>query len=290
MKIAVVPSSNKEIDKYTSPLVSTIIFGLKDFSVNYPELSLEEIKNFSLKNKDIDIFVSINKTIFNEDLESVERYLIELDNLSIKGVLFYDLGILNIYKRHKFKYSLVWHQTHMVTNYNTCNYYYNEGVQYGVIAGEITKDEIIEIKNKTKMKLFVTLIARPIMAHSRRKLLSNYYKSIDKNYDGKIKTIKEGLHDYLIKEDENGTCILEDKIVNGLTYINKFNDNKIEYGIINGMELGDELLLELIPLVNEVLNNNDKKSLERINGLIGNNTLFFDKKTVFKVKKDEKKN
>ena len=56
------------------------------------------------------------------------------------------------------------------------------------------------------------------------------------------------------------------------------------------MELGDELLLELIPLVNEVLNNNDKKSLERINGLIGNNTLFFDKKTVFKVKKDEKKN
>ena len=39
MKIAVVPSSNKEIDKYTSPLVSTIIFGLKDFSVNYYTLN-----------------------------------------------------------------------------------------------------------------------------------------------------------------------------------------------------------------------------------------------------------
>lgn len=290
MKIAVVPSSNKEIEKYSNPLISTIIFGLKDFSINYPELSIEQIKDFCTKNKDIEVFISINKTIFNEDLEEVEECLIELNNLSIKGVFFYDLGILNIYKRHKFNYSLVWHQTHMVTNYNTCNYYYNEGVKYGVLAGEITKNEMIEIKKRTKMKLFVTLIAHPIMAHSRRKLLTNYYKSINKKYDSTIKTISENGRDYLIKENENGTCILEDEIVNGLSYINELDYNKIEYGIINGMELTDSLVLELIPLINKVLNNKDEISLRKINELIGNNTLFFDKKTVFKVKKDEKKN
>ena len=32
----------------------------------------------------------------------------------------------------------------MVTNYNTCNYYYDKGCEYGVVSSEITLDEINE--------------------------------------------------------------------------------------------------------------------------------------------------
>ena len=37
----------------------------------------------------------------------------------------------NIVKENNIKIDLVWHQTHMVTNYNTCNFYYDNGVNYG---------------------------------------------------------------------------------------------------------------------------------------------------------------
>ena len=54
--------------------------------------------------------------------------------------------------------------------------------------------------------------------------------------------------------------------------------------------MDEELLIKLIPLVNDVIQNNSDSSKEKIKELIGNNTGFFNKKTIFKVKKDEKKN
>ena len=183
MKITVIPNKINNLDKYISSGVEAFIFGLKDYSINYLGLTIEEIKYIVDKYKDVDIFISINKTIFNGELEDLEKKMIELNSISIKGVLFYDLGVLSLYNKHKFNYSLGWHQTHMVTNYNTCNYYYDKGVEYGVLSSEITKDEMIEIKNNTKMKLFTFIIGYPIMAHSKRRLLTNYYSSQNREYD-----------------------------------------------------------------------------------------------------------
>ena len=281
MKIAVVPSSNKEIDKYTSPLVSTIIFGLKDFSVNYPELSLEEIKNFSLKNKDIDIFVSINKTIFNEDLESVERYLIELDNLSIKGVLFYDLGILNIYKRHKFKYSLVWHQTHMVTNYNTCNFWYNQGVNYAFLSSEITKFEIENIIKNTKMKLIITLFGHIPMFTSKRHLVNNYLETFNLKTNGKY--IYKEEKTYPIVDNQLGTVVYSCDILNGLEETLELKNN---YIFLNNFNIDEEKFLKVVKLYNQLNPNNLTKTKQEIEEMFKNTSkCFLYTETIYKVKK-----
>lgn len=289
MKITVVPSKLDNLDKYIDSGAESFIFGLKDYSINYLGLSLNEIKDITFKYKDIDIFVSINKTIFNNELEELEKYLIELDNTNIKGVLFYDLSILSLYKKHKFSYSLVWHQTHMVTNYNTCNYYYDRGVDYGILASEITKDEMIEINNNTSMKLFTFILGHPIMAHSKRKLLTNYYNSQNREYDNSLKVIGEHDNNYLINESKDGTCIYEGEIINGTSYIKELMNSGIEYGIIHGFNIDDNLLIKLISLTKEVMNDSNN-AINEIKYLIGNNTGFFEKKTIFKVKKDEKKN
>lgn len=290
MKITVVPNSNNNLDRYTKVGAQAFIFGLEDFCINYPSLSINEIKALVDTFKDVDIFISINKTIFNSELKLLEQRLIELNEINIKGILFYDLSVLSIYHKYKFHYSIGWHQTHMVTNYNTCNYYYDKGVEYGILSSEITKDEMIDIRHNTSMKLFVFLIGRPIMAHSKRKLLTNYYESLNKEYDFKLKAIEEHDKSYLVKETVDGTCIFESDIVNGIDYLLDLNKAGIEYGIIHGFNIDDLLLEKLISLTKNVLDNNSKSSTEEIKRLIGNNTGFFDKKTVFKVKKDEKKN
>jgi len=289
MKIVVVPSNIKNLDKYISSGVEGFIFGLKDYSINYFGITIEEIKEIVEKYKDLDIFISINKTIFNKELKDLEEKLIELDSISIRGVLFYDLGVLSLYKKHNFSYSLGWHQTHMVTNYNTCNFYYDKGVEYGVLASEITKDEMIEIRNNTNMKLFSFIIGHPIMAHSKRRLLTNYYRSQSEEYDGNFKSIYENNKEYLISDNKNGTCIYEGDIISGIDYLNELKGT-IEYGIIHGFNIDDKLLVKLISLTKDVITNNSSTAIEEIKLLIGNNTGFFNKKTIFKVKKDEKKN
>ena len=286
MELTVVPNNINNLDKYITAGSKAFIFGLKGYSINYLELTIDEIKQITNEYKDIEIFISINKTIFNSELEDLENKLIELDSIGIKGILFYDLGVLSLYKKHKFKYSLVWHQTHMVTNYNTVNYYYDKGVEYAYLASEITKDEMLEIKRKTSSKLFCFLIGHPVMAHSKRKLLTNYYESLNKEYDQELKLIEEHDKSYIVFESVDGACIFDGEIVNGIDYLKELSS--IDYGVIHGFNIDDELLERIIYLVNDVLINNSNASREELKQLIGNNTGFFNKKTIFKVKKDEK--
>ena len=154
MKFAIVTDSTSNMLEYEKIGADAFIFALKDYSSGYAnELTIDEIKEIKEKTK-CNIFVAINKNIFNDELPLLEKYMIELDKMKINGILFYDLAILSIRNRLGLKVPLVWNQTHMVTNYNTCNYFYNKGCEYGVFASEITLDEINEIKSKTKMKFF----------------------------------------------------------------------------------------------------------------------------------------
>ena len=105
-----------------------------------------------------------------------------------------------------------------------------------------------------------------------------------------LKTICEHDKEYLITDNSDGTCIYEGDIINGIDYLNELNDSGIEYGIIHGFNIDDNLLERIISCTKEVRDNNSKAIIDEIKTLIGNNTGFFDKKTIFKVKKDEKKN
>ena len=112
-----------------------------------------------------------NKLVY---LIVIENVLKELSVISIKGILFYDISILYLKQKLNIPIDLVWNQTHMVTNYNTCNYYYDKGVKFAYISGEITLEEIIEIQEKSKSSLMVEIVSHQIMSHSKRKLITNY--------------------------------------------------------------------------------------------------------------------
>ena len=107
-------------------------------------------------------------------------------------------------------------------------------------------------------------------------------------YNGDIKIIEEHNNSYMIKETEDGTCIFENNILNGACYILELDSSKIEYGIINGFNMDESLLLKVVTLTQKIIDEKDSKTIEELKQLIGNNTGFFNKKTIFKVKKDEK--
>lgn len=288
MKLVIVPKNLDDINKFSNNGIDTFIVGLKDYSINYPSFDIDTIKDLSTKYK---LFVSINKNLFNSELNTLKNLLVELSNLNILGVMFYDIGLLNIVKENNIKIDLVWHQTNMVTNYNTCNFYYDNGCKYGYLANEITLDEMLEIKEKTKMDLFVLVCGYPIMSHSRRSLLTNYFKSLNKEKENKTYTITNSDIKCLIKENKDGTSILLGSPVNGSKPLFELVKNNFNYGVIDTQELDTDICLKVVDKFNYIINNIDsindsekEEIINYINSLIGDNTNFFYKRTIYKVK------
>ena len=81
----------KDLEEYIKLGVNTFLLPLKDFSVEYSKYySLDEIKKVREKYPKIELFISINKNIMNEEIDYLKDILIKLDNLNIKGIFFYD--------------------------------------------------------------------------------------------------------------------------------------------------------------------------------------------------------
>ncbi len=279
--------TSKELDRFLE-FTNSFIIGLENYSVNYYEISLDEIKELLEKYPNIDLFVSLNKNIFNKDIKDLENKLISLSKLKIKGVLFYDLAILEIVKRLNLNLDLVIHQTHMITNYNICNYYHDLGVKYGYLSTEITEEEISEISSKTKLELMAYFIGHPIISHSKRKLVSNYYTYAKKENKLDYNVIKEHGKDskkYYIKEDKKGTNILTYDILNGTKAFTILKE-KLKYAILDTNLIDEDLFIKILSLykrnLDKKLSNEDL--IQEVQDLIGENDGFFYLKTIYKVK------
>lgn len=283
MKLVVVPNNINDIDKYTKIGATAFIFGLKGYSSGYSlELSLEEIK--ILRNStDKEIFIAINKNIFNSELLELENALKELDKINISGVLFYDLSILNIKRRLNLNLDLVWNQTHMVTNYNTCNYYYDKGVKYGILSSEITLEEMKEITKKTKMKLFANIFGYQSMSYTRRNLINNYFVSNKKEKTKDKYIITNNGEDYIIKEEKKGNNILFGKVLNGSVIIPELD---IDYIILNADGIDSSLFDKVLNLYKQLVDTKDNNLIKEIDRLVGEYRGFLFQKTIYKVKKN----
>ena len=145
MKLIVIPKDLDHLDKYSKD-VDGFILGVKDLCINFDsEYSISEISNIIDKYPDKEIFVSINKNIFNEELSLLENTLKELDKLKISGVLFYDLSVVYLKNKNNLNIELVWNQNHMVTNYKTCNYYKSLNVNTAYSPVELSSSILLSI-------------------------------------------------------------------------------------------------------------------------------------------------
>ena len=277
----VIKPSTYNIEDYIN--AEAFIFALKDFSsFNDKEFDINFIKEVR-KNPNIKIYVLIDKNIFNDEIEQLQEQLILLDKINIDGVIFYDLAVLKIVRSLKLNIPLIINQNFMINNYETCNYYYNLGVKGVILPAEITKEEILEIKNNTKMELFINIFGYQMIAFSKRKLITNYFKYIkEENKKDKNYMKKEGKA-YHIIENKTGSFILSPHILNGIKYLDSFKDFNI---ILNEIDLDHKKFIKVINIFRSVL---DKKmdvndALKKLEKLYKTDLGFFDTKTIYKVK------
>lgn len=266
-----------------------LILALKDFSVQSTvTYTKEEIKDIVESYPDKEIFISINKNIFNKEIEPLKEVLLYLDKLNIKGIFFYDLAILELKKELNLKTDLVWNQTYMVNNYKTCNYYYSKGVKYALLSKEITLEEILEIVNKSQINTMVEVLSLPSVAFSKRKLITNYYKDLNKESKEELTiTEKTTNQEYKVTEDETGTNFFLNTITNGTSIIKDLFISNVPYIIMRETGIERNLFTELVEDTKEYIKGNCQNNDYIIKyQKLGDNTNFFFKKTIYRVKKN----
>lgn len=252
------------------------ILGIDKYSFLFGKtFSIDEIKKIKDDLKGKEIFVSFNRVIFNSELEDYKKKLKKVDSLGIAGIIVGDIAALT----YDIKTNIILDQTHLNNSFYAINHYYNNGVYGTVLTNDITLSEINDIKKNTKSVLFKQVFGYPHLSTSKRRLISNYKEYFNINDTSFIYEISEKNSNniYKIIEDNFGTHILGDKVLNLLSF-----DIDVDYKIVDGFMLGD------VKKVLEIFMNNKKDKNDWINDTYNANYGFINKETIYRVKKDER--
>lgn len=297
MNNIIIPFPNLENFKFFMENdIDGFIMGIDGFSENFNYLVREkELKRICevLKENNKKLYITLNKTYFNDKIESLRSLLHKISKLHVNAVVFSDMAVLNIVKEDNLDINLIWHSK-LVANSKTIKFLEKRGIKGFICSDEITIGEYIDVVKNTNSKCFVKLFGYQKMATSSRKLVSNYFKyaKIDRNPKRKYYfKDKNSDDDYIIVESDN-TNFFSGKMLNGLLeYKRLINEN------INATIILDDYLVPESAFYNVIeafvaLKNcpNDEEFAEKLKMVVDsncyNNTYngFLNKKTIFKVK------
>lgn len=289
MKLMIMPNSinmlKKNLGKYTS-----IIIGIENLSINMPKYfsyqEFIEIYNFCKENN-IEIFVALNKNMHNKDLEHLKEIMFKLEELDIKGIIYYDIALVNIKLENNLKTPLVWGQEHLTTNPITSNFWNNFGSKYTLVSNEITKEEIIEMKKNSKSELIVTVFGYLPMFVSERHLVKNYLKTFNLSDNSSINYIENDGNIYPIIDNELGTIAFSAHILNGINEALEFKKQGIDYILLNSFLIEDDDFEMVLDLFNSANEENISEYSKKIESKFKCDNGFLNKETIYKVKKND---
>jgi len=257
--------------------VDGYILGIKDFSNLFNKTyTVNDVKYILKKHTNKEIYVSLNRCVFNGELAEYKRVLEELDKLPIAGIIVSDIAALT----YNLKTNVILDQGHLNNSYYSINHYLKNGVSGVFLTNDITKDEINEIRKNTKGLLFKQVFGYVHLSTSKRMLVSNYLEHFNKKENSDYYIINEDKSNefYKVVEDSFGTHILSAHPINLLGY-----DINSDYIVIDAFLLGD-----IRDVVNAYVSNDVTKKKD-IDSKYDANDGFINTKTIYRVKKDEQR-
>ena len=287
MKLMVIPNGLEGI-KLSKDYVDAYLIGIKDMCVNTCfSVDIEEISKIKEITGDKELFINLNKNMFNDDLDNLKDILIKLNDYDIKGIFYYDVAVVSLYNKISANYDLVWASEHATTNYHTINYWSKFNVNYCMISTDITSNEIIEIKKNTNVKLIVPIFGYQSMFVSKRHIVKNYLEYFKLSDNSKINYMEKEGKTYPIVDNNLGTEVYTNNILNGFKEYHNFKNNKIDYCLLNSFNIDDDKFIKVLDIVNNIDDN--LESYEQINKMFDNvDTGFLYRETIAKVKKNDK--
>lgn len=178
--------TNKEIISKLNKEDVTKVYPLRFFSIGYEEyFDISEIDDFCL----------INRILTDDDLDKLEKIL---KSSKIKGILFDDLGVLDVIK--DLNIIKIFIGDHINNNASSINYYLDY-VDSIVVSTDLSFDEIEYITKNVKKDVVIYTFGLKALMYSRRNLLRNYEEYYNLEKDNEINTSINDKHFKVIESD-----------------------------------------------------------------------------------------
>lgn len=250
----------ESIEKYEKLGISNFLFPLASYSVGYSSFSYEEIANTK-----VNAYVLVNRLLTDDDIDAFLKLEIPQN---IRGFVIEDTGIyMELANRG---YTLICFQNHLNANYKTCQYWLNYYDSL-VLSTDITENEIETILANATKPLVLYTFGIPMIMYSRRKLVSNYYEAFDLGEKREVRIEDpRGDFEFKLKETEYGTACFDSKILDARSSLDKFEDSKILFYLVDtsGIEFEDVVkAIEDEYVENTTRGFLDKKTVYRIGDL-----------------------
>ncbi len=291
MKLTVNPFHVSNIKKLAKNGAEVFILGNEKYAnrlvASFSELEIQEA-NEIIKSLQKQIIINMNLIIHNSDINQIDEFLDSIKGLQVDGILFGDLGLYNIAKRKGMEHLLIYNPETLNTNYYDKTFWAKKGVKGIIISKEITLHDIHEIAKDKTIQIGLIGHGHLNMFHSRRPLISNFFKFNDEEYKDYIKNrnlrLVEELRDevYPVFQDEHGTHIFREKIMESYNECLEL-DKSLDMFIIDPIFKDPNYLEETVSNYNEILTSKSADVASRISDKYKENhdSGFLYKKTVY---------
>lgn len=238
-----------DLEKYKSIVVAPDQFAI----ANDHTFSNKQIEGLVrlCKNKDIKIYVLVNKMMFDEDLEALKKHLSWLKDLDVDGIYFADLAVYMLAQDLGIKEKLIYAPGMTVVNSEDVAEYTRLGIGGLELANELTLEEKIQIAHNNPHQVGIVISGYLLMSYSKRKVLSNYFREIKKdvnleeNYDLRLKERTRDGH-MPVYEDAEGSYIYSEYVFHSFKVMKTLLEAPFKYFRIDGIFLEIGLIEDLL--------------------------------------------
>lgn len=246
------------------------LIGVSGFSSEcYCHFSISEVLEIIKKIKELNkkSFIDLTNVFHDNDLNKVQELIHTLKDAD--GFFYFDLGIMHLIDENK----RVYYAPTYLTNQFDIDIAKTDN-QYVLISPELSLKELENIKYDEKSLLLG--FGTWEIFHSRRPLISNYFKYRNKDFDqnANYHVIEEFRSDYYPIIENNGTKIY----LNGYYHLGNDILNKTNNILIKTFNLDVNTVLKVVDLHQQFINGNIKdldQELEYI-GIDLNKGLLFE--------------
>jgi U32 family peptidase len=155
-------------------------YGLRSEADNFSIDELKEGTKFA-HNHGSKIYITVNMIPHNEDLLELPGYLHELEKIGVDSLIVSDPGVIEMIKEENINIDLHLSTQANAVNWMSIRFWAEQGVKRVILARELSKDEIKEIRGKTDIILEMFVHGSMCISYSGRCLLSNYMVNRDAN-------------------------------------------------------------------------------------------------------------
>ena len=210
-------------------------FNLRAYGDNFDDAEIIQAVNFTHK-LGKKIYVTVNIFANNADLNELAAYLKFLDDVGVDAVLISDLGVFTLAKEVTKNLDIHVSTQANVTNYRAVNFFHEFGASRIVLARELTREEILEIKSKSDVELEIFIHGAMCISYSGRCYLSHYLTGRSGNRGEcthscrwKYSLVEEKRpNEYFeVNEDERGAYIMNSKDLCLLPCLDKVIDSGV---------------------------------------------------------------